>query len=107
VALRDAYLPQNTTFHLDILGGNHAQFGSCDSTNRTAALNSTHGDARIPENVQQELTVGAIAHVASRMGLQLPEWERNSKMPTVSASFKGHRVTLLTAGILLTLNVLI
>lgn len=69
-------LPVNDTFHLEILGGNHGQFGSYDDSERTELLGQVDGEATIPEKVQLDLTVSAIAHVASRMGIPLPELEK-------------------------------
>ena len=70
------YLPSNSTFSFEIAGGNHKGFGYYNDTLRTPILGQNDGDATIPEQVQQDLSVGAILHVASRMGLPLPSWEK-------------------------------
>lgn len=70
------YLPSNDTFSFEIQGGNHKGFGYYNDTLRTPILGQNDGDATIPEQVQQNLGVGAILHVASRMGLPLPSWEK-------------------------------
>jgi hypothetical protein len=56
------------TQYIDILGGNHGQFGSYNYSERTARLGQLDGIAFIPPRVQWELTAAAIAHVASRAG---------------------------------------
>ncbi|CAN0097507.1 unnamed protein product, partial [Heterosigma akashiwo] len=68
------YLPANNTFYLHILGGNHSQFGSYDTSGRYAALGDygVDGNATVPELVQRALSIDAIVHVASRMGIPLP-----------------------------------
>ena len=71
------YLPSNDTFSFEIKGGNHKGFGFYNDTLRTPILGQNDGEATIPEKVQQDLSVGAILHVASRMGLPLPSWEKN------------------------------
>lgn len=68
-----ALLPVNDTFHMEILGGNHGQFGSYDASERFEVLGQIDGNATIPETVQLDLSASAIAHVASRMGIPLPE----------------------------------
>ena len=82
-------LPANYTFSMDILGGNHAQFGSYDNSEREAILNQVDGQAIIPEEVQQDLTVGAIAHVASRSELPLPSWNRQEECPSGALSTRN------------------
>lgn len=68
-------LPVDDTFHMEIVGGNHAQFGSYDNSERFEVLGQVDGNATIPEKVQLDLSVAAIAHVASRMGVPLAEVE--------------------------------
>jgi hypothetical protein len=80
VANATKWLPQNDTFHLNILGGNHGFFGTYNDTERTTILFQNDGDAIIPNSVQRELTIGAIMHVASRVGLPLPSWDEPSEL---------------------------
>lgn len=68
-------LPVNDTFHMEILGGNHGQFGSYNDSERTTLLGQVDGNATIPETVQQDLAVGAIANVAARSGIPLAMWD--------------------------------
>ena len=68
-------LPVNDTFHMEILGGNHGQFGSYDDSERMTLLGQVDGNATIPEKVQQDLAVGAIANVAARSGIPLAMWD--------------------------------
>jgi pimeloyl-ACP methyl ester carboxylesterase len=68
-------LPINDTFHMEILGGNHGQFGSYDDSERTSLFGQVDGNATIPETVQQDLVVGAIANVAARSGIPLAMWD--------------------------------
>lgn len=82
------FFPQQSTFFMDIVGGNHAQFGSYDNTERYEVLNQIDGNATIPEIVQLELTVGAIMHVASRSGLPLPT--KKNKMITSPNGSEGN-----------------
>ena len=70
-------LSQEHTFSLDILGGNHGNFGSYDDSGRTTILGQNDGVATIPEIVQQDLTVSAIMHVVSRAGIALPMTNSN------------------------------
>jgi len=79
-------LPVNDTFSMEILGGNHAQFGSYDGSERFAVLDQVDGNATIPEKVQLDLTISAIAHVASRMGIPLPEVDENEEVMTSGGS---------------------
>lgn len=78
------FLPPNDTFHLEILGGNHAQFGSYDASERSVVSDRVDGNATIPEKVQLDLTIAAIAHVASRMGIPLPEVQEGGEIMTSS-----------------------
>lgn len=71
-----AYLPVNDTFHMEIMGGNHGYFGFYNDSLRTSILNQNDGEPVIPRNVQKDLTIGAIIHVASRMGLPLPSFSK-------------------------------
>ena len=92
-----AFLPVNDTFYMEILGGNHAQFASYDASERFAVLGQTDGNATIPEQVQLDLTTSAIAHVASRMGIPLPELEGGGSMTSGSGdllSFTGSSTCL-------------
>jgi pimeloyl-ACP methyl ester carboxylesterase len=68
-------LPINDTFHMEILGGNHGHFGSYNDSERTTLLGQMDGNATIPEKVQQDLAVGAIANVAARSGIPLAMWD--------------------------------
>ena len=68
-----ALLPSDDTLFVDVLGGNHAQFGSYNDTSRRILLNQTDGDATISHAVQQDFALSAIHHVVSRTGLQLPK----------------------------------
>ena len=70
--LGQEFLSANDTFLLDVMGGNHGYFGHYDYSLRTAILNQNDGDALIPREIQIDLSIGAIMHVASRMGLPLP-----------------------------------
>ena len=88
-ATGEAFLPPNDTFHLEILGGNHAQFGSYDSSERFEVLGQVDGNATIPEKVQLDLATSAIAHVASRMGIPLPQVEVGGEA-TTSGSSRAH-----------------
>jgi hypothetical protein len=67
--------PPNDTFHMEIMGGNHGYFGTYNDSERTPLLGQVDGQALIPNSVQRELSIGAILHVASRLGLPLPTWE--------------------------------
>lgn len=73
-----AFLPENDTFYMEVLGGNHAQFGSYDNSERGPILNQVDGNATIPESVQLDLTVSAIMHVVSRMGIPLPDVQQSA-----------------------------
>jgi len=64
---------QDQAFFMEILGGNHGQFGSYDSSERKSILNQTDGDVTIPRRVQLDLSASAIHHVASRSGLSIPQ----------------------------------
>lgn len=79
-------LPVNDTFHMAILGGNHQQFGSYDDSDRVEILGPAQvdGNATIPEKVQLDMTISAIAHVASRMGIPLPEMEQEEEETVTS-----------------------
>ena len=65
----------NFTLYLDIFGGNHAQFGSYNSSERIAVLGpgQVDGVAIIPPEVQWDLTAASIYHVASRLNVSLPQ----------------------------------
>jgi len=63
------WLPKNDTFIVDILGGNHQQFGSYDTSDRPGI----DGHATIPEVLQQEITISAILHVATRAGFLMSD----------------------------------
>ncbi len=62
----------NDTLSISIQGGNHGFFGYYDYSLRTPILGQVDGNATIPRQVQKDLTIGGIVHVASRMGLALP-----------------------------------
>jgi Alpha/beta hydrolase family len=64
----------NYTLDLNIFGGNHAQFGSYNSSERIAILGpqQVDGVAIIPPEVQWDLTAASIYHVASRLNVSLP-----------------------------------
>ena len=61
----------NETLFVDIFGGNHGQFGSYDYSERTPILGQVDGIPLIPAEVQWDLTVSSIYHVASRTGVAL------------------------------------
>lgn len=63
----------NETLFVDIFGGNHGQFGSYNDSERTPLLGQVDGIPLIPPQVQWELTVASIYHVASRSGVDLPQ----------------------------------
>lgn len=66
------YLPVNGTQYIDIVGGNHANFGYYDDSLRLSIVGGdSDGNATIPRKVQHDLSIGAIANVAARMGLTL------------------------------------
>lgn len=66
------FFPVNDTLYIDIIGGNHGYFGYYNYSLRTPILGQNDGNATVPRAVQLDLTVGAIANVAARMGLSLP-----------------------------------
>jgi hypothetical protein len=72
--LGQEFLSANDTFFLDVMGGNHGYFGYYDYSLRTAILDQNDGEALIPREIQVDLSIGAIMHVASRMGLPLPSF---------------------------------
>ena len=66
------FLPQNTTFHLSLKGGNHERFGSYDASGRITAFGGAlDREAIMPRRVQQELVVRAIVHVATQLGYDI------------------------------------
>jgi Alpha/beta hydrolase family len=69
------YVPANSTFFLEIMGGNHGGFGSYNTTERIEVLGPAQidGPLLIDPSVQWDLTVAAAAHVASRSGVPLPK----------------------------------
>lgn len=77
---RKAYMSQEHSFFMTITGGNHGQFGSYDDSERKTILGQIDGNSTIPEEVQQDLTIGAILHVVSRSGLPLPSKWKKAKM---------------------------
>jgi Alpha/beta hydrolase family len=88
-------VPPNTTFLLEIMGGNHGGFGSYNTTERVEVLGPAQidGPLLIDPAVQWDLTVAAIAHVASRSGVPLPKpllAESPSPSPPGQSS-AGHR----------------
>jgi hypothetical protein len=99
--LGQPFLPVNDTFHLEILGGNHGQFGSYDASERFAVLGQTDGNATIPEEVQLDLTTSAIAHVASRMGIPLAELEDGYSTTSGSGHLLSSLVVVASAAIVL------
>ncbi len=72
--------PFNETFNLEIFGANHGGFGEYDTSSRKEIFGSTYGNATIPPSLQQEFTVAAIVHVASRIALPLPSMKNNTEM---------------------------
>jgi len=66
------FFPENDTLYVDIIGGNHGYFGYYNYSLGLPLLGQIDGNATIPRSVQHDLTTGAIAHVAARMGLPLP-----------------------------------
>ena len=78
----------NATFYVEILGGNHGQYGSYDDSGRVDALGPSQMDgvAIIPSEVQWDISTSAIFHVASRSGVPLPQKIPVSPLPTVSPS---------------------
>ena len=73
----------NETLAVDIFGGNHGQVGSYNYSERTPLLGQVDGIALIPPQVQWDLTVASIYHVASRAGVALPERTKGTECPTV------------------------
>jgi hypothetical protein len=65
----------NGTFRVDVLGGNHAGFGSYDAAGRVAALGPDQADGpmQIHPRVQWDMSAAAAALVASMSGAALPE----------------------------------
>jgi hypothetical protein len=62
------------TFYVDVMGGNHGQFGSYDDSGRIDVLGPSQldGTATIPDIVQWDISAAAIYHVAARTGVPLP-----------------------------------
>ena len=77
------FLPVNDTFFLDVMGGNHGNFGHYDYSLRKTILFQFDGDALIPRDVQIDLTIGAIVHAASRMGVPLPSFTKSTTVTTI------------------------
>jgi hypothetical protein len=80
------WLPTNTTFDLNIFGGNHGYFGTYDYSERSTLLPQFDGSAIITRAVQQDLTMGAIANVAARSSVGLPRWDRIGDVTTPAPS---------------------
>mmetsp|Transcript_43199 Transcript_43199/g.104462 ORF Transcript_43199/g.104462 Transcript_43199/m.104462 type:complete len:403 (+) Transcript_43199:190-1398(+) len=58
---------------IEIFGGNHGDFGSYDSSGRVTILGQNDGTSLITPEIQWDLSVAAIAHVASRIdGVDMP-----------------------------------
>ena len=85
-----AYLSNNDTLLIDVMGGNHGYFGHYDYSLRTLTLGQNDGEAVIPRKVQMDLSIGAIIHVASRMGLPLPSFTKTTKS---SWSYKSPKMS--------------
>jgi hypothetical protein len=81
--LGQEFLSTNDTFLLDVMGGNHGYFGHYNYTLRTPILGQNDGDALIPREIQIDLSIGAIMHVASRMGLPLPSFTKRDVAPKI------------------------
>jgi Alpha/beta hydrolase family len=60
-------LPGDTLF-VDVVGGNHGNFGSSNFTMRSSILKIQDGHATISQEAQQEAAAKAIANVAARAG---------------------------------------
>jgi Alpha/beta hydrolase family len=60
-------LPDDTLF-VEVVGGNHGNFGSSNFTMRSSILKIQDGQATISQETQQEAAAKAIANVASRAG---------------------------------------
>jgi hypothetical protein len=54
-------------------------------------LGQVDGNATIPESVQLDLSIAAIAHVASRMGIPFPEMNQEVEQSVTSKG--GRRIT--------------
>jgi hypothetical protein len=80
------WLSTNDTFDLDIFGGNHGYFGTYDYSERSTILDQFDGSAMITREVQQDLTMGAIANVAARSSVGLPLWDRIGDATTPTPS---------------------
>ena len=61
------------TFFMDIYGATHSSFGGYNSSERGDLLGQTDGEALIPSSIVWDLTAAAIAHVAARTGVPIPE----------------------------------
>ncbi|CAB9508483.1 Inherit from bactNOG: Carboxymethylenebutenolidase-related protein [Seminavis robusta] len=61
------------TFVMDIYGAAHASFGAYDDSARFDLLGQTDGKPLVPSNIVWDLAAAAIAHVAARTGVDLPE----------------------------------
>ena len=81
--LGQEFLSTNDTFLLDVMGGNHGYFGHYNYTLRTPILGQNDGDALIPRGIQIDLSIMAIMHVASRMGLPLPSFTKRAVAPKI------------------------
>ena len=64
----------NYTWIVNLLGGTHRGFAAYNTTNRATILNQTEdGIQIIPYELQWDISLNAIYHVASRTGLSLPQ----------------------------------
>lgn len=65
-------LLSNQTQFVDIFGGNHAGFGSYDYSERFELFGQVDGTPLIGPEIQWDFTAAAIAHVASRIDVDMP-----------------------------------
>ncbi len=86
-----ALMSEGTTLHMSLNGANHGYFGSYDYTERKTLLGQIDGNATIPREIQQDLTVSGIMHVVSRVGLPLPTKEGKKKVKKKKVKKKGGR----------------
>eukprot|EP00557_Chaetoceros_sp_GSL56_P000950 CAMPEP_0176501608 /NCGR_PEP_ID=MMETSP0200_2-20121128/14252_1 /TAXON_ID=947934 /ORGANISM="Chaetoceros sp., Strain GSL56" /LENGTH=352 /DNA_ID=CAMNT_0017900507 /DNA_START=123 /DNA_END=1178 /DNA_ORIENTATION=- len=66
------FLSPDTQF-VDVFGGNHGDFGSYDYSERRTILGQNDGTSLISPEIQWDLSVAAIANVATRMGVEMPK----------------------------------
>lgn len=94
--MSQSLLSENDTFYMEVMGGNHQQFGSYDNSERQALLGQVDGNASIPETIRLDLSIAAIAHVASRIGIPFPEM--NQEVEQSATSKGGRRITGVSFG---------